>query len=437
VDRTVVIDCVEFEVVAGAGGDGAVSFRREKFVPNGGPDGGDGGRGGDVVLLADERLSTLRTLQDRRPRRAEEGQRGGPSKRHGRSASDLELRVPAGSVIWELDEAGEPGEEPLVDLTDANASAVVARGGRGGWGNRRFTNSTRQAPRFAQRGAEGERRRLRLELRLLADVGIVGLPNAGKSTLLRAWSAATPKVAAYPFTTLEPELGVVEVGDDVFVAADVPGLIEGASSGHGLGHEFLRHLERTSVLVHVVDASTPEPLADLDLVNAEIAAFEPPRPMGAPLAMRPQLVALNKVDDPAARERTAELGAAIDARGVPWFAISAATREGTRELALRASQLLRESRAAALAAEPERLPVLRPAPRRRRFEVVRGADGVAEVHGQTPEWLAATLELGNPEARAELFRRLQLMGIARALERLGVANGERVRIGVVAVAWEA
>ncbi|MDA0256816.1 MAG: GTPase ObgE, partial [Chloroflexi bacterium] len=329
------IDCVEFEVVAGSGGDGAVSFRREKFVPNGGPDGGDGGRGGDVVLLAVDRLSTLRVLQDRRPRRAVAGQGGGPSKRHGRSAPDLELRVPAGTVVWELDAAGEPGDEPLVDLADAGASAVVARGGRGGWGNRRFTSSTRQAPRFAQRGAAGEQRRLRLELRLLADVGIVGLPNAGKSTLLRSWSAATPKVAAYPFTTLEPELGVVEVGDDTFVAADVPGLIEGASAGHGLGHEFLSHLERTSVLVHVVDASAAEPLADLDLVNAEIAAFVPPRPLGAPLATRPQLVALNKIDDPTARERIAELGAALDARGMPWLAISAATREGTRQLAQR------------------------------------------------------------------------------------------------------
>ncbi len=431
------IDCVEFEVVAGAGGDGAVSFRREKFAPKGGPDGGDGGRGGDVVLLTDARLSTLRVLQDRRPRRAKEGGRGGNARKHGRSAPDLELRVPVGTVVREFDAAGEPGEEPLVDLADAGVSAVVAQGGRGGWGNSRFASSTRQAPRFAQRGAAGEQRRLRLELRLLADVGIVGLPNAGKSTLLRSWSAATPKVAAYPFTTLEPELGVVEMGDDGFVAADVPGLIEGASGGHGLGHEFLRHLERTSVLVHVLDAATADPLADLDLVNGELAAFEPPRLLGAPLAQRPQLVALNKLDVPAARERLGELGAALDARGQPWLAISAATREGTRELARCASQLLGEARAAALVAEPERLPVLRPAPRRRRFEVARGEDGVAEVRGQTPEWLAATLELGDPEARDELFRRLQLMGIARALERLGVASGERVRIGVVEVAWEA
>lgn len=431
------IDCVEFDVVAGQGGGGIVSFRREKFAPRGGPDGGDGGRGGDVVLVADARLSTLRGLQDRRPRRADDGKPGGPSRRHGRSAADLELRVPAGCVVWELDSAGEPGETPLIDLAESGSVAVVAQGGRGGWGNRRFASSTRQAPRFAQRGAAGERRRLRLELRLLADVGIVGLPNAGKSTLLRAWSAATPKVAAYPFTTLEPELGVVEVVGDSFVAADLPGLIEGASEGHGLGHEFLRHIERTSVLVHVLDASSSDSLADLDLVNGELAAFEPERPLGAPLSERPQLVALNKIDTLAAREGRAALGAALDARGVPWLATSALSREGTRDLARRAAQLLRTVRDAASTAEPERLPVLRPPPLRRRFEVTRGADGVAEVHSHTSEWLAATLDLSNAEARDELFRRLQLMGVARALERMGVVAGERVRIGRVEVAWEA
>ncbi len=229
---------------------------------------------------------------------------------------------------------------------------------------------------------------------------------------------------------------MVEVGDSGFVAADVPGLIAGASRGHGLGHEFLRHLERTRILVHVVDASAADPLTDLDLIGGELAAFEPPRPMGSPLAERPQLVALNKIDDPAAREGLAQLGAALDARGMPWLAISAATREGTLELARRAAQLLREAREAALTVEPERLPVLRPPPRRRRFEVMRGADGVAEVHSHTAEWFSATLDLADPEARGELFRRLQLMGIARALERLGVKGGDRVRVGTVDISWE-
>ncbi len=435
-DETTVIDCVEFDVVAGRGGDGAVSFRREKFVPRGGPDGGDGGRGGDVLLHADERLSTLRGLHDRRPRRAAEGRAGSKARRRGRSAPDLELRVPAGCIVWELDDAGEPGAEPLVDLAEPGARAVVAQGGRGGWGNRRFATSTRQAPRFAQRGSAGEQRRLRLELRLLADVGIVGLPNAGKSTLLSVWSAATPKVAAYPFTTLEPELGVVEAAGDSFVAADIPGLIEGASRGHGLGHEFLRHIERTRVLVHVVDATSARSLDDLDLVNGELAAFRPERPLGTPLSERPQLVALNKIDQPAALENRAALGAALDARGIPWLAISALAREGTRQLALRAAQLLGEAREAAAAVAAESLPVLRPSPKRRRFEVSRGADGVAEVKGHTAEWLAATLDIGDVEARGELFRRLQVMGISRALERIGVEGGDRVRIGSVEVAWE-
>ena len=430
------IDRVDLDVVAGSGGDGAVSFRREKFVPRGGPDGGDGGRGGDVVLVADAGLATLRGLQDRRPRQADDGRPGAAARRRGRSAADLELRVPAGCVVWELGARDEPAAEPLADLAEAGARAVVARGGRGGWGNRRFATSTRQAPRFAQRGAAGERRRLRLELRLLAEVGIVGRPNAGKSTLLRAWSAATPKVAAYPFTTLEPELGVVDAGADSFVAADLPGLIEGASEGRGLGLEFLRHIERTRVLVHVIDAARSPSLDDLDLVNGELAAFRPARPIGSPLLERPQLVALNKTDLPAARANLDALGEALSARGLPWVAIAAVSREGTRGLALRARQLLEAARDSAAAREAGRLPVLRPSPRRRRFSVGRGADGVARVEGPTPEWLAATLDLGDEEARGELFRRLQVMGIARALERLGVERGERVRIGLVEVAWE-
>ena len=435
-NETAVIDRVEFEVIAGNGGDGVVSFRREKFVPRGGPDGGDGGRGGDVVLVADVRLSTLRGLQDGRPQRAQDGRAGGTARRRGRSAPDLELRVPAGCVVWELGDGGEPRGEPLADLEEPGARAVVARGGRGGWGNQRFASATRQAPRFAQSGAPGERRRLLLELRLLADVGIVGLPNAGKSTLLRAWSAATPKVAAYPFTTLEPQLGVVEAGGDSFVAADLPGLIEGASEGHGLGHEFLRHIERTRVLVHVIDAAAPSALDAFDLVNGELAAFRPERPLAAPLEERPQLVALNKIDVPAAGESLAALGALLSDRGVPWLEVSALSRGGTRELALRAAQLLGEVREAAAAAASGRLPVLRPPPRRRRFEVSRGQDGVAEVAGNTPEWLAATLDTGDEEARGELFRRLQVMGIARALERVGVERGDRVRIGSVEIVWE-
>jgi len=242
------IDCVEFEIVAGNGGNGIVSFLREKFVPQGGPDGGDGGRGGDVVLVADRRMSTLQQYRDQRVRRGGNGAQGGPNKMHGAAGRPLVLLVPVGSVIWDLDEADpelEPNAVPFTDLDEHGATVIIARGGRGGRGNKRFATATRQAPTFAQRGQRGSQRRVRIELKLIADVGLIGIPNAGKSTLLGTWSRATPKIAAYPFTTLEPELGVVNLGYDSFVAADMPGLIEGASEGVGLGHDFLRHIERT------------------------------------------------------------------------------------------------------------------------------------------------------------------------------------------------
>jgi len=331
------IDIVEFEVVAGNGGDGAVSFRREKFVPHGGPDGGDGGDGGDVILIADRQYSTLQQYHDGRPQAAARGEPGSGNRSRGASGSNLVVRVPKGSEIVEVLPDGEG--VLIADLADDGASTIVARGGRGGRGNKRFTTPTRQAPRFAQGGVEGERRQLRIELKLLADVGLIGLPNAGKSTLLRAWSAAQPKVASYPFTTLEPELGVVNVGYDNFVAADMPGLIEGASQGVGLGHEFLRHIERTRVLVHVLDMSRDDPVADRELIDAELAAF------GHGLAEKPQLIAMNKVDVPDARAHIEllEESDAIEELGEPRFAVSAATRESTDDLARRTLQVLREA----------------------------------------------------------------------------------------------
>jgi GTP-binding protein len=422
------IDQAFVKVVAGRGGDGAVSFHREKFVPRGGPDGGDGGRGGDIVFIADRSYSTLRHVREGQTYKASDGGRGGPNQRRGASAAALELRLPVGTVVWVADDgvAGD-GAEPLADLDVDGKRVVIARGGRSGWGNKRFATPTRKAPRFAQWGSEGDQRSLRLELKLLADVGLVGLPNAGKSTLLRAWSAATPKVAAYPFTTLEPELGVVQLGYETFIAADMPGLIEGASQGVGLGHEFLRHIERTSVLVHVLDMTGEDPAADRALIDAELAAF------GHGLAEKPQVLALNKIDEPVARERAAALGARLDAEGVSWLPISAATREGTQDLAQRAWRLLQEVRAHSVEVVP--LPVIRPEPRRQRFDAIRDEDGVAVVTGNTPEWLANTLNLNDFEARQELFDRLRKLGVGRALERLKVQAGERVRIGKVEVDW--
>lgn len=417
------IDQVEFVAQAGAGGSGISSMRREKFVPHGGPDGGDGGRGGSVVLVADTKVAGLGAYRDGRPRTAAAGHAGSSSLRKGAAGEDLELPVPVGSIVWD-------GEQRLADLTEHGERVIVARGGRGGWGNKRFATPTRRAPRFAQKGAPGERRALRIELKLLADIGLVGLPNAGKSTLLGAWSAAHPRVAPYPFTTLEPELGVVELGYDSFVAADMPGLIEGASQGVGLGHEFLRHVERTRVLVHVLDMTRDDPLADRALINEELATF------GHGLADKPQVLALNKIDDPDAAAHVELLEEQVEALGVPWLAVSAVSGEGTMPLARRAFQVLQDQ----LEREAEETPpppLLQPEPRvRERVRAERAADGTAVVHGPTAEWLAMTLDIEDLEAREELLDRLKRLGVQRALTRLGVRMGERIRVGEVELTWE-
>ena len=423
------IDSVEIEVIGGAGGDGAVSFLRDRLSPRGGPDGGDGGRGGDVVLVADSRLASLDRYSDTRVRMATAGGKGGPNQRRGASAAPLLLPVPVGTTVCVTD---QPSDEPIADLQHPGDRATIARGGRGGMGNRRFATPTRQAPSWAQSGAEGQHLTLRLELKLLADIGIVGLPNAGKSTLLTAWSRATPKIGAYPFTTLEPNLGVVNLGYDSFVAADMPGLIEGASEGIGLGHEFLRHIERTRVLVHLLDMTREEPLEDFALINGELVAF------GQGLAEKPQILGLNKMDDPDAVARMELLLPQIDALGLPRFALSAATQQGTRELALRALQALREVQAAEAVAEARELPVLHPEPvRRERFQAWRDEeDDVVVVDGATPNWLARTLPLNEREAREEFYVRLRRMGVQRALSRLHVKDGERIRVGGVELSWE-
>ena len=416
------IDQVAFVAQAGSGGGGIVSMRREKFVPQGGPDGGDGGRGGSVVLVADSKVAGLGAYRDARMRAADSGRQGGASLRKGASGADLVLPVPVGSIVWD-------GAERLADLAEAGERLIVVRGGRGGWGNKRFATATRRTPRFAQKGSPGERRALRIELKLLADVGLVGLPNAGKSTLLGAWSAAHPRVAPYPFTTLEPELGVVELGYDSFVAADMPGLIEGASQGVGLGHEFLRHVERTRVLVHVLDMTHDDPLDDLVLINEELATF------GHGLADKPQVLALNKIDDPDAAANVELLEEQVEALGVPWLAISAASGEGAVALAQRAFQVLQEQLEHEV--EPAPPPVLRPEPRvRERVRAERDRNGTAVVHGRTAEWLALTLDTEEVEAREELLDRLRRLGVQRALTRLGVRAGERVRIGEVELTWD-
>jgi len=323
------IDEIEISVFAGNGGDGCVSFRREKFVPFGGPDGGDGGRGGDVVLVADRNLVTLNEYRWRRENRAESGVPGSGSRKDGRNGSNLVIRVPVGTLAYDIGEAGR--EKLLVDLEADGDRTVVAKGGRGGRGNAQFTTSTRQAPDFAERGQPGQIRKLRLALKILADVGLVGYPNAGKSTLLSRISGARPRIAAYPFTTLVPSLGVAEVDERRFVVADIPGLIEGASDGAGLGFQFLRHIERTRVLVHLIDAGAAvlegrDLLAGYDAIRAELGAFEPS------LLARPEIVVLNKVDLVADRESLAPLLAAFRERGVAVQPLSGATGEGLAAL---------------------------------------------------------------------------------------------------------
>jgi GTP-binding protein len=318
----------------------------------------------------------------------------------------------------------------LADLSVADQQLVVAKGGQGGRGNARFATATNQAPRIAQRGEVGEERELRLELKLLADVGIVGAPNAGKSTLLAAMSAAHPKIADYPFTTLEPELGVVDVGYETFVAADIPGLIEGASQGAGLGHEFLRHIERTSLLVHVVAGDSDDPLAIFDAINEELAGFD------QGLAEKPQIVALNKIDMPEVAERAGELQAQFVERGYEVFLISAAARQGIEPLKYRLHALLKERRRViAMADEPVKATVLRPAPVRERFSV-RRENGRFVVEGRRPVLLVETMDIGNPEARAVVMQRLQRLGVSTALRRAGARSGDRVRFGSSEMRWQ-
>jgi GTP-binding protein len=339
------VDEVDIRVAAGHGGRGAVSFRREKFVPRGGPNGGDGGRGGSVYILADPNLNTLVNYRFQRTFEAGRGAHGEGSNRSGRSGADIELRVPVGTVIYErpADASAEAGDArddseltQLADLTTPGERIEIAKGGLGGGGNARFASATNRAPRHAQPGLPGEERELRLHLKLLADVGLVGFPNAGKSTLISRISAAKPKIADYPFTTLTPNLGVVCLSDDrSFVVADVPGLIEGAHTGHGLGHRFLSHLERTKVLVHLVDvspASGREPLEDFAVISRELALFPGRDAAGERLVDKPLIVAANKIDVLDDPERLAQLERHLQSAGIPLYPVSAVTGAGLDRL---------------------------------------------------------------------------------------------------------
>lgn len=330
------VDQVLIEARSGDGGRGCVSFRREKFVEMGGPDGGDGGRGGDIYFVVDPSLTTLLDFRYQRHHRAKNGMPGLGKDMHGRGGGDLFLNVPQGTLVFD-DETGEQ----ILDLTEAGAQVMFLKGGIGGRGNARFKTSRNRAPRHAQPGMSGETRQLRLELKLLADVGLIGLPNAGKSTLISVISAAKPKISDYPFTTLVPNLGVIDLGDRTMVVADIPGLIEGASEGHGLGTRFLRHVERTDLFLHLIDLSmlqTGDPVENFALINTELERYDPK------LASKPQLVVFTKIDIPEVREQAEQLRPDFIAQGHEVFLISAVTREGVKELVQVAATRLEESR---------------------------------------------------------------------------------------------
>lgn len=429
------VDRVVLHATAGAGGNGCASVHREKFKPLGGPDGGNGGRGGSIVLVVDPGVHTLLDFHHRPHAMARNGKQGQGGFKAGANAEDLELTVPDGTVVFDTH------GEIIADLVGPGTRFVAADGGRGGLGNAALASTARRAPGFALLGESGESRDLVLELRSMADVGLVGFPSAGKSSLVAAVSAARPKIADYPFTTLVPQLGVVSAGDEVFTVADVPGLIPGASEGRGLGLDFLRHIERCSVLVHVVDCATFEPgrdpLSDVQALEDELARYTPA--LGGKLSARPRLIALNKIDVPDARDMAEIVAADLRERyGWPVFPISTASRAGLRELTFAMAEQVHAYRAAQPVAEPTRI-VLRPqAVDDAGFtvEVDKELSGGFIVRGTRPErWIRQTV-FDNDEAVGYLADRLARLGVEDALARAGAKPGAPVTIGDVTFDWE-
>jgi GTPase len=419
------IDHVEITVRAGNGGNGSVGFRREMYVPFGGPDGGDGGKGGDVIIKADRSMDNLRFYRQKNTYKAENGQNGAGRKKFGSDGKELVLSVPPGTVITEIDADGQ--EVTLGDLENEGDSIIIAAGGKGGYGNVHFKSSVNQAPRIAQKGEEGEERNIRLEMRLIADAGIIGYPNAGKSTLLSRASAAKPKIASYPFTTLEPILGVVEVGYDNFVIAEIPGLIEGAHLGKGLGHDFLRHAMRTRVVVHLVSGDSKSPIDDLVKVNNELALFDPT------LGKKPQIVAVNKIDIPEVLEVLDVIKSDFAAAGIKPHYISAETGEGVKELMAEVNAVLKQLTVDEKPAE-EVVKVFRPQPKEPRIRVEREGD-VFVLHVPGLDRMMSGQGATANELRWQLNLQLEKLGVNKALEKAGIRAGDRVRCGDLSWEW--
>jgi GTP-binding protein len=424
------LDQVSITVHAGGGGDGASSFRREAHVPRGGPDGGDGGRGGSVYLRVDPGETMLVDYRFKHHFRAESGGRGEGSKRHGKSGSDLDLPVPPGTVVTDADSG-----DLMADLVAHGQRVMVARGGRGGLGNVHFATATHRTPKHAQKGEPGEERKLRLELRLIADVGLVGLPNAGKSTLLGALTAATPQVAAYPFTTLEPNLGVIDFAprdpadERRATIADMPGLIEGASAGAGLGHAFLRHVSRTRLLAHVVDLAAADPERDYQTIREELEAHDPA------LLGKVTLVVANKLDLPEARTNLRAFKARRKREEVDVVAVSAMEGEGLEALIDALARLLPDAATLAAPGEPAGVVVHRLESAGDAFSVQREADAF-RVRGKRIERIAAQTNFENEESANRFQRDLARLGVERELVKAGVGSGDTVRIGGVELEWD-
>jgi GTP-binding protein len=416
------IDEAVILVQSGRGGNGVVHFRKEKYINRGGPDGGDGGRGGDVILEVNPSLNTLSAFRYRNRYIAEDGKNGGKQKQTGRSAEGLTIPVPRGTLIFD-DNTGEL----LGDLVDPGQRLLVCKGGRGGRGNVHFASARNQAPRTAERGEPGQEKNLRLELKLIADVGIVGVPNAGKSSLLSAVTNARPKIAGYPFTTLEPNLGVYEFDYQTsLVLADIPGLIEGAHEGVGLGHAFLRHIQRTRVLIHVLDGLAANPLADFTQINSELALFDPA------LEEKPQIIAFNKMDQPAAQKSWEEIRSVIEKKGFTVFPISALARTNLEPLLLKALELVQNTPEM----EPmEALPVYRAEADPNEFNIVQVEDGY-RVEGQGIERAAEMTYWEYDESVRRFQRLIERLGIDEALRESGIQEGDTVYIGDFELEWQ-
>ncbi|MEU6989524.1 GTPase ObgE [Streptomyces sp. NPDC046465] len=429
---TTFVDRVELHAAAGNGGHGCASVHREKFKPLGGPDGGNGGRGGDVILVVDQDVTTLLDYHHSPHRKATNGQPGAGDNRSGKDGQDLVLPVPDGTVV--LDKEGNV----LADMVGQGTTFVAGQGGRGGLGNAALASARRKAPGFALLGVPGEERDVVLELKTVADVALVGYPSAGKSSLISVLSAAKPKIADYPFTTLVPNLGVVTAGSTVYTVADVPGLIPGASQGRGLGLEFLRHVERCSVLVHVLDTATLEsdrdPVSDLDVIEAELREY------GAGLEKRPRIVVLNKVDIPDGQDLADLVRPDLEERGYRVFEVSAVAHKGLKELSFGLAELVAAARAAKPKDEATRVVIRPKAVDDSGFTVTREDDGIYRVRGEKPErWIRQT-DFNNDEAVGYLADRLNRLGVEDALMKAGARNGDGVAIGpeenAVVFDWE-